>query len=218
MHFKLTPCLPRDLCRRILRVTHKAMQINKFIFQIGHRSLVQIKIKIELCLWKPYVFTMISVHENSLHTILAYTLVGRNLDNSDTSIGCHWSMSSMSPRLKHYYSTLMVILPMPCWGCRVVSHGMAVPSDAFTHRVPFLFAFSLWNWENNGQFYACINLLPFTLIWSAAPCLKHWNQRWFGDGVFIHIHNTIGKTMAPQVTMSKVVAMDKKNSWCNDLT
>ena len=29
-----------------------------------------------------------------------------------------------------HYNTLMVILPMACWGCRVVSHSMAVPSDA----------------------------------------------------------------------------------------
>ena len=43
-----------------------------------------------------------------------------------------------------YYSTLMVILPMPCWGCRVKPHGMAVPSDAFTHIIPFLFKFSIW--------------------------------------------------------------------------
>ena len=43
-----------------------------------------------------------------------------------------------------YYSTLMVILPMPYWGCRVKPHGMAVPSDAFTHIIPFLFIFSIW--------------------------------------------------------------------------
>ena len=42
------------------------------------------------------------------------------------------------------YSTLMVILPMPCWGCRVKPHGMAVPSDAFTHIISFLFKFSIW--------------------------------------------------------------------------
>ena len=42
------------------------------------------------------------------------------------------------------YNTLMVILPMPCWGCRVKPHGMAVPSDAFTHIIPFLFIFSIW--------------------------------------------------------------------------
>ena len=44
----------------------------------------------------------------------------------------------------YYYSTLMVILPMPCWGCRVKPHGMAVTSDAFTHIIPFLFIFSIW--------------------------------------------------------------------------
>ena len=44
----------------------------------------------------------------------------------------------------YIYSTLMVILPMPCWGCRVKPHGMAVPSDAFTHIIPFLFIFSIW--------------------------------------------------------------------------
>ena len=38
----------------------------------------------------------------------------------------------------YHYSTLMVILSMPCYGCRVVSHGMAILSDAFTHRIPFL--------------------------------------------------------------------------------
>ena len=46
--------------------------------------------------------------------------------------------------LVNIYSTLMVILPMPCWGCRVKPHGMAVPSDAFTHIIPFLFIFSIW--------------------------------------------------------------------------
>ena len=42
------------------------------------------------------------------------------------------------------YSTLMMILPMPCWGCRVKPQGMAVTSDAFTHIIPFLFIFSIW--------------------------------------------------------------------------
>ena len=38
--------------------------------------------------------------------------------------------------------------------------------------------------KNIGQFHFCINLLPLALIWRSAPCLKHWNQRWFGDAAF----------------------------------
>ena len=38
--------------------------------------------------------------------------------------------------------------------------------------------------KNIGQFQFCINLLPLALIWRSAPCLKHWNQRWFGDAAF----------------------------------
>ena len=75
-----------------------------------------------------------------------------------------------------HYSTLMVILPMPCWGCRVI---------------PFLFIFSMAiNIEKNitckniGQFQFCINLLPLELIWRSASCPRHWNQRWFGDAAF----------------------------------
>ena len=37
---------------------------------------------------------------------------------------------------------------------------------------------------NVGQFQFCINLLPLALIWRSAPCLKHWNQRRFGDAAF----------------------------------
>ena len=90
------------------------------------------------------------------------------------------------------YSTLMVILPMPCWGCLVKPHGMAVPSDAFTHIIPFLFIFFLSGnkyrknitCKNIGQFQFCINLLPLELIWRSASCPRHWNQRWFGDAAF----------------------------------
>ena len=38
--------------------------------------------------------------------------------------------------------------------------------------------------ENIGQFQFYINLLPLALIWRFVPCLKHWNQRWFGDAAF----------------------------------
>ena len=38
--------------------------------------------------------------------------------------------------------------------------------------------------KNIRQFQFCINLLPLALIWRSAPCLKHWNQRWFGDAAF----------------------------------
>ena len=38
--------------------------------------------------------------------------------------------------------------------------------------------------KNIGQFQFCINLLPLALIRRSAPCLKHWNQRWFGDVAF----------------------------------
>ena len=59
-----------------------------------------------------------------------------------------WQISpqanAVTTPLEDDYSTLMVILPMPCWGCRVKPHGMNVPSDAFTHIIPFLFIFSIW--------------------------------------------------------------------------
>ena len=38
--------------------------------------------------------------------------------------------------------------------------------------------------KNIGQFKFCINLLPLALIWRSVPCLKHRNQRWFGDAAF----------------------------------
>ena len=38
--------------------------------------------------------------------------------------------------------------------------------------------------KNIWQFQLCINLLPLALIWRSAPCLKHWNQRRFGDAAF----------------------------------
>ena len=73
-----------------------------------------------------------------------------------------------------HYSTLMVILPMPCWGCRVKPHGMAVPSDAFTHIIPF----------SIHIFYLVLNIekhhLKKTLgNFSFVSIYYHWN--WFED-------------------------------------
>ena len=64
-----------------------------------------------------------------------------------TSMGAystHWRRMTYIWVNVDHYSTLMVILPMPCWGCRVKPRGMAVPYDAFTHIIPFLFIFSIW--------------------------------------------------------------------------
>ena len=55
-----------------------------------------------------------------------------------------WNSFFITEYFVLYHSTLMVILLMPCRGSRVVSHGMAVHSDVFTHRIPFLLTFSLW--------------------------------------------------------------------------
>ena len=66
------------------------------------------------------------------------------------------------------YSTLMVILPMPCWGCRVKPHGMAVPSDAFTHIIPFLIHifYLVMNIEKHHlkKYWAISVLYQFTTI------------------------------------------------------
>ena len=62
---------------------------------------------------------------------------------SDIWISVLWVKWKEFSSIGTHYSTLMVILPMPCWGCRVKPHGMAVPSDAFTHGIPFLFIFSI---------------------------------------------------------------------------
>ena len=56
-----------------------------------------------------------------------------------------------------HYSTLMVILLMPCWGCRVVSHGMAIPSDAFTHRILFYSHFRFGN-KYGKKYIICENI------------------------------------------------------------
>ena len=130
----------------------------------------------------------------------------------------------------------VVILPM--LGCSLVSQSKAVPSDAFTHRIPFLFAFLPGNWygksitcENNGQFQVCINLLTLALIGRSAPSGEHWNQRCFGDAVFtiplgkqwdhhdypadcqLELMN-VGTCMLHK----KMVAMDKNQVIGNDLT
>ena len=73
-----------------------------------------------------------------------------------------------------YYSTLMVNLPMPCWGCRVKPHGMAVPSDAFTHIITFLIHI----------FYLVMNIEKTSLEkilgnFSFVSIYYHWN--WFED-------------------------------------
>ena len=42
-----------------------------------------------------------------------------------------------------HYCTLVVSLPIPCWGCRVVSNDMAIPFDAYAHEISFCSHFSL---------------------------------------------------------------------------
>ena len=82
------------------------------------------------------------------------------------------------------------------WPCRVggavwnhtawLFPQMPSPTESFSIHIFYL----VINVEKNitskniRQFQFCINLLPLALIWRSAPCLKHWNQRWFADAAF----------------------------------
>ena len=98
---------------------------------------------------------------------------------------------SIAAGLIRFYSTLMVILPMPCWGA-VWNHTawlfplMPLPTESLFYS--YFLSCNKYRknitCKNIGQFQFCINLLPLALIWRSAPCPKHWNQRWFGDAAF----------------------------------
>ena len=70
------------------------------------------------------------------------------------------------------------------WPCRVGGTvWFHVPSDLFSIHIFSLVINMKNSCENNKQFMFGNNLLPLALVWRSAPCLKHWNQRWFGDNV-----------------------------------
>ena len=68
-----------------------------------------------------------------------------------------------------YNFILMVVLPMPCWRCCVISHGMAVPSDACTH--PQLRRKSLLKLMDNFSFVSIYNN---HYMFGHLHCLNHW--------------------------------------------
>ena len=85
----------------------------------------------------------------------------------------YWSIVRPILRSVDYYSTLMVILPMPCWGCRVKPHGMAVPSDPLPTFTLF------YSYFLSGNKYRKTSLVKILGNFSFVSIYYTWN--WFED-------------------------------------